>query len=105
MKLATFSVDGPTRVGIVVQDGIVDVSRHAAGAPTDMIELIASAFADLGFDVDIGPSDDRSGIGANSLPGASDGGSTLGRAWRMRSSSECIARTVTKRDCRSLARA
>ncbi len=41
MKLATFSVDGPTRVGIVVQDGIVDVSRHAAGAPTDMIELIA----------------------------------------------------------------
>ena len=41
MKLVTFSAGGTARVGIVVGDGIVDVSRHVPAAPTDMIEMIA----------------------------------------------------------------
>jgi len=41
VKLVTYSVDGASRLGIVSGDGIVDVSRHVQGAPTDMIELIS----------------------------------------------------------------
>jgi 2-keto-4-pentenoate hydratase/2-oxohepta-3-ene-1,7-dioic acid hydratase in catechol pathway len=41
MKLATFSTPGtPARIGLVVADGIVDLSLHLRHAPVDMIGLI-----------------------------------------------------------------
>ena len=41
MKLATFSeAAGPTRIGIVVDDGVIDVARHDPDSPRDMIALI-----------------------------------------------------------------
>jgi 2-keto-4-pentenoate hydratase/2-oxohepta-3-ene-1,7-dioic acid hydratase in catechol pathway len=41
MRLARFSADGSTRLGAVVDAGIVDLSRGVSDAPTDMVELIA----------------------------------------------------------------
>ena len=43
MKLATFKTAGSNpRIGIVVADGIVDVSSHLPDAPADMIGLMAA---------------------------------------------------------------
>jgi hypothetical protein len=39
MKLATFTECGRTRIGLIEQDEIVDLSRDA-GLPTDMIALL-----------------------------------------------------------------
>ncbi len=41
MRLATFSTGDRRRVGMIVGDDVIDVSRHAADAPTDMMDLIA----------------------------------------------------------------
>jgi 2-keto-4-pentenoate hydratase/2-oxohepta-3-ene-1,7-dioic acid hydratase in catechol pathway len=41
MKLVTFTESGVTRVGVVVDGGIVDLSRADAGLPRDMIGLIS----------------------------------------------------------------
>jgi 2-keto-4-pentenoate hydratase/2-oxohepta-3-ene-1,7-dioic acid hydratase in catechol pathway len=41
VKLATFSHDNSTRIGIISGDGVLDVSRHVAGTPADMAEVIA----------------------------------------------------------------
>jgi len=40
MKLATFSESGTTRIGVVVGDGIVDLSAAAPALPTDMLALL-----------------------------------------------------------------
>ena len=40
MQLTTFSIDGVTRLGLVVGERIVDIARHIDGAPTDMLSLI-----------------------------------------------------------------
>ncbi|HEX3666779.1 MAG TPA: fumarylacetoacetate hydrolase family protein [Rhizomicrobium sp.] len=40
MKLVTYMAAAGPRLGAVVEGGIVDVSRHVAGAPSDMIALI-----------------------------------------------------------------
>ena len=41
MKLATFqTAGGRPRPGIVVADGVIDLSLHLADAPSDMISLI-----------------------------------------------------------------
>lgn len=40
MQLVTYVVAAGPRVGAVVGDGIVDISRHVSGAPGDMIALI-----------------------------------------------------------------
>ncbi|MDJ0787906.1 MAG: fumarylacetoacetate hydrolase family protein [Myxococcota bacterium] len=40
MKLATFTESQRTRVGIVVGDGIVDLSREAPELPTEMVALL-----------------------------------------------------------------
>jgi 2-keto-4-pentenoate hydratase/2-oxohepta-3-ene-1,7-dioic acid hydratase in catechol pathway len=40
MKLATFTSDGSTRIGVVVDDSIVDLSRAAPGLPTDMVRFL-----------------------------------------------------------------
>jgi 2-keto-4-pentenoate hydratase/2-oxohepta-3-ene-1,7-dioic acid hydratase in catechol pathway len=43
MKLATFKTTGSNpRIGIVVADGIVDLSLHMSDAPADMISLMAA---------------------------------------------------------------
>ena len=42
MKLATFSEGGSTRIGVVRDDGIVDLSRAAPELPRDMKALIGS---------------------------------------------------------------
>ncbi len=41
MKLAIFSHDDSSRVGIVLGDTCLDVSRYITGAPTDMVGTIA----------------------------------------------------------------
>lgn len=41
MQLATFSVDGVKRLGLVVAERVVDIARHIEGAPGDMLGLIA----------------------------------------------------------------
>lgn len=40
MKLVTYQAAGGPRLGAVVGGGLVDVARHVAGAPADMIGLI-----------------------------------------------------------------
>lgn len=41
MKLISFSTGGSAaRIGLVVNDGVIDVAKHIAGAPTDMIALM-----------------------------------------------------------------
>lgn len=43
MKLATFQTPGTApRIGLVVSDGMVDLSLHVRGLPTDMTSLIAA---------------------------------------------------------------
>lgn len=41
MKLATYSVGGEDRIGLVVDGGVVSIAKHAPGAPATMIELIS----------------------------------------------------------------
>ena len=40
MKIARFSHQGRVGLGLVVPEGLVDLARHVAGAPDDMIALI-----------------------------------------------------------------
>ena len=40
MKIATFSQDGPTRVGIVQKEGVVDLARVAPGLPATALGLL-----------------------------------------------------------------
>ncbi|HEY3638566.1 MAG TPA: fumarylacetoacetate hydrolase family protein [Rhizomicrobium sp.] len=40
MKLVTYTAGAEPRLGIVVDGGVVDISRHLADAPGDMISLI-----------------------------------------------------------------
>ncbi len=42
MRLATFSTDDVSRPGLIVRDGVLDISMHLDGAPRDMTELIAN---------------------------------------------------------------
>ncbi|HEY4114847.1 MAG TPA: fumarylacetoacetate hydrolase family protein [Rhizomicrobium sp.] len=42
MKLATFETGGRERIGIVVDDGLIDLSRAAPDLPSDMKALIAT---------------------------------------------------------------
>lgn len=43
MKLATFeAIPGHPRVGLIAEDGIIDVARHIPGTPADTISLIAT---------------------------------------------------------------
>lgn len=41
MRLATFSSADAARPGVIVDDGVLDISRHIKGAPRTMIDLIA----------------------------------------------------------------
>jgi 2-keto-4-pentenoate hydratase/2-oxohepta-3-ene-1,7-dioic acid hydratase in catechol pathway len=41
MKLATFSQGGSSRIGIVQDNGVIDVNRHLPGSPLTLAELIA----------------------------------------------------------------
>lgn len=42
MRLATFeTTPGRPQIGLVVEDGIIDVARHIAGLPSDTVSLIA----------------------------------------------------------------
>ena len=40
MKLATFTAGGATRIGIVVDEEIVDLTTHAPGLPTEMTTFL-----------------------------------------------------------------
>jgi 2-keto-4-pentenoate hydratase/2-oxohepta-3-ene-1,7-dioic acid hydratase in catechol pathway len=40
MRLATFSSNDAPRVGLIVSDGVIDISMHLVGAPRDMTDLI-----------------------------------------------------------------
>jgi 2-keto-4-pentenoate hydratase/2-oxohepta-3-ene-1,7-dioic acid hydratase in catechol pathway len=42
MKLATFSANDVPRTGLIVGDGVLDISMHLVGAPRDMADLIAN---------------------------------------------------------------
>jgi len=42
MRLATFSTNDVSRPGLIVGDGVLDISKHLVGAPRDMTELIAN---------------------------------------------------------------
>jgi 2-keto-4-pentenoate hydratase/2-oxohepta-3-ene-1,7-dioic acid hydratase in catechol pathway len=42
MKLVTFTESNSTRVGLVVEGGIVDLSKTDASLPKDMVGLIAA---------------------------------------------------------------
>ncbi len=41
MKLATFTTGDRPRIGLIVRDGVIDISRHTVDAPAGMMELIA----------------------------------------------------------------
>ncbi|MEP0070143.1 fumarylacetoacetate hydrolase family protein [Pyruvatibacter sp.] len=45
MKLATFTYGGTTRIGKVVDDKIIDLSKAAPSLPTDMISFLAAGDA------------------------------------------------------------
>ena len=47
MKLATFTHDGATRIGVVTGDEIVDLAAAASGLPPDMVALLAGGAAAL----------------------------------------------------------
>ncbi len=47
MKLATFTEQGRTRIGIVDGDGVIDLSRAAPDLPTDMKSFLAAGEAAL----------------------------------------------------------
>ena len=47
MKLATFTHDGATRIGVVTGDEIVDLAAAAPGLPPDMVALLAGGAAAL----------------------------------------------------------
>ncbi|MGC1678519.1 MAG: hypothetical protein WA740_13410, partial [Candidatus Binataceae bacterium] len=40
MKLVTYSDVGATKLGVVKNDGVIDLGKHLAGLPTAMIGLI-----------------------------------------------------------------
>jgi len=42
MRLATFSTNDVPRPGLIVSDGVLDISLHLVGAPRDMTDLIAN---------------------------------------------------------------
>ncbi len=42
MRLATFTHDGATRIGVVTDDGIVDLAAAAPALPRDMVALLAA---------------------------------------------------------------
>jgi len=42
MRLATFSTNDAPRAGLIVSDGVLDISLHLVGAPRDMTDLIAN---------------------------------------------------------------
>lgn len=42
MRLATFTHDGTTRIGLVTDDGIVDLATAAPGLPRDMVALLSA---------------------------------------------------------------
>jgi len=42
MKLTTFTHDDRTRIGLVTDDGIVDLSAAASGLPTEMVPFLAA---------------------------------------------------------------
>ena len=42
MKLATFTTDGTTRIGVVVDDVVIDLSQAAPDLPTDMVAFLSS---------------------------------------------------------------
>jgi len=42
MKLVTFEADGASRIGVVAEDGLIDLAHAAPKLPTGMIELIAA---------------------------------------------------------------
>lgn len=42
MKLATFAIDGRSRPGLVVAEGLVDIVKHLPAAPAQLMDLIAS---------------------------------------------------------------
>src|SRR6185369_7540542 len=47
MKLATFTHDGSTRIGVVTDNGIVDLARVAPDLPRDMVSFLAAGPAAL----------------------------------------------------------
>jgi 2-keto-4-pentenoate hydratase/2-oxohepta-3-ene-1,7-dioic acid hydratase in catechol pathway len=47
MRLATFTHDGSTRIGVLAGDGVVDLARATPSLPRDMVALLAAGPAAL----------------------------------------------------------